>query len=240
MKTRCIIIIMNILLILSLTSCKNDNSYSENVTYSEEITEMETEGMNLISEEEFYKKTGISKNDYPDVDINQFIAHYSITEDNIGDLRIEKLLEKYRNKVDVKSFDYLFDSNYQKRNDNYTNDIVRIAAVYNISTTIKSVLYDIETQKKYYSNNGYIFHDVNQVEAVSLDEKEYSDLISLLESVNAFDWKNNSVNSNSTAGQLFELVVEYSDGTYYKVKFSGILSKAAPSEYETLVDKLFK
>ena len=69
-----------ILVLLFLTSCTDVNlSDDKSVLYGKESSEEERQ-MDYLTADEFWEKTGLNKDDYTGVDIDQFIQDYQIDE----------------------------------------------------------------------------------------------------------------------------------------------------------------
>lgn len=233
------LVIMIILVVFLLTSCSNEDISDDNSNRDSDYTEGEEKQMDYLTVEEFWEKTGLNKDDYSELDIQQFIYDYHINEESIKELNIVGLLEIYDGKKDIRNFEYLFNDDYVKRTGDYTSDIVRVAAVYNVDTSVQSLMYDCSEKNKYYSNAGYIFYNISKVEYYSYSDDEYNKLFKTMDDIDFFKWESFIGEENSADGLYFEMVIEYSDGSYYKVKFIDEIGDVDINDYNTLLTVLF-
>ncbi len=199
--------------------------------------------MNLITVDELINKTGINPNDYLGIDLQEFINEYEITEDIVEDLNVPVLLESYNDdkKANEYNYRYMFDNIGNRRTDDYYSEISRIGAYYNISTSVESVLIDFSNDKKYISKNNYIFDDIRNSTECEYTTDDKDALLTLFKDHDFFNWTSAQADTKgTTAGQAFVVVVEYDDGTEFRVDYTGIVDQVAPNGYEALLDKLFE
>ena len=159
--------------------------------------------------------------------------------ETLKELKVETLLDIYDPDKEIKNFEYLFADDYTNRTDDYANDIVRVAAVYNVETSIKSLMYDCGEQNKYYSNSGYIFSDISKVECAPYSTDEYNHIFQVMNEVGFFNWRNVIEAEDTTDGLYFEVVIEYSDGSFFKVKLINDIGDINIEDYNKLLDVLF-
>ena len=233
MSKRFLMFLMVVICISFIPGCSEDKNTTES-------SSKEERKMNLISIDRMFEMTGLDKNNYPGVDFTQFIAEFEITEDDVMELNIDRLLRGYPKMKNSVSYEYLFDGSRNTRNADFYDGIVYIAAYYNIESSIKSVLYDVKGNKKYYSNQGYVFSSVSPEQGTDCEQGEIDGVLDVMKTIGVFEWK--SVTDEEQvkyAGQSFVIAVEYEDGSVFTVKFEGVVAKTAPENYKQFVDKVF-
>lgn len=213
-------IILILVMILVVTGCANTKNKDKKDNKEE-----------LLTAEELIELTGISKEQYENIDLNSFIEDFGITKEDVETLNIERLLEEYPNSK-VQDVSDLLDSKIKKRKSNFTKDVVAIAFLENIGTDNECVYYDLKEQKRYRASHLYIFSDLTQVEPESYSDGK--DLIKKLDEQDVFSWENSSSNEEIMDAQFMTLAIEYEDGTVFRVSASGILSDLLPDSYETV------
>ena len=192
---------------------------------------------NLLTEEEFFELSNISKEDWEDVDIATFIEDFEITEESIRSLNVELLLNDYRAISEMKDVSPIFDDAELKRTKDFTEDASAIAFYENINTGYKCVYYDLEENCKYSSAEGFLFRDLNQGTKESFSDGD--SLLQKLNDYNVFQWKSGSGAEEIQDPQNMVLVIKYDDGSKFKVSATGILSKMLPKEYREVRTLLF-
>ena len=92
---------------------------------------METE--KLLTVDELIRLSGIAEADYSDVDLQQFIEDYAITEENVDSLNIKLLLENYdgEERGDVSD---IFTGTAKERTEDFTAGVTAVAFYENVNT----------------------------------------------------------------------------------------------------------
>ena len=185
---------------------------------------METE--KLLTVDELIRLSGITEADYRDVDLQQFIEDYAITEENVESLNIKLLLENYDGEEDVSD---IFAGTAQERKDDFTTGVAAIAFYENVNTGTECVYYDLAAKERYRAADCFLFSDLDQTEAEPYGDGEM--LIDKMDSLGVFSWENSSDPEYMEDAQSMELAVKYEDGTVFHVSSTGILSQLLPDTY---------
>ena len=185
---------------------------------------METE--KILTVDELIRLSGITEADYRDVDLQQFIEDYAITEENVESLNIKLLLENYDGEEDVSD---IFAGTAQERKDDFTTGVAAIAFYENVNTGTECVYYDLAAKERYRAADCFLFSDLDQTEAEPYGDGEM--LIDKMDSLGVFSWENSSDPEYMEDAQSMELAVKYEDGTVFHVSSTGILSQLLPDTY---------
>ena len=185
---------------------------------------METE--KLLTVDELIRLSGIAEADYSDVDLQQFIEDYAITEENVESLNIKLLLENYDGEEDVSD---IFAGTAQERTENFTAGVTAIAFYENVNTGTECVYYDLAAGERYRASDCFLFSDLGQAEAEPYGDGKM--LIDKMDSLGVFSWKSSSDPEFLEDAQSMELAVKYEDGTVFHVSSTGILSQLFPDTY---------
>jgi len=185
---------------------------------------METE--KLLTVDELIRLSGITEADYSDVDLQQFIEDYAITEENVESLNIKLLLENYDGEEDVSD---IFAGTAQERTENFTAGVTAIAFYENVNTGTECVYYDLAAGERYRASDCFLFSDLGQAEAEPYGDGKM--LIDKMDSLGVFSWKSSSDPEFLEDAQSMELAVKYEDGTVFHVSSTGILSQLFPDTY---------
>ena len=187
---------------------------------------METE--KLLTVDELIRLSGITEADYSDVDLQQFIDDYAITEENVDSLNIKLLLENYdgEERRDVSD---IFAGTAQERTENFTAGVTAIAFYENVNTGTECVYYDLAAGERYRASDCFLFSDLRQAEAEPYGDGKM--LIDKMDSLGVFSWKSSSDPEFLEDAQSMELAVKYEDGTVFHVSSTGILSQLFPDTY---------
>ena len=187
---------------------------------------METE--KLLTVDELIRLSGITEADYSDVDLQQFIDDYAITEENVDSLNIKLLLENYdgEERRDVSD---IFAGTTQERTENFIAGVTAIAFYENVNTGTECVYYDLAAGERYRASDCFLFSDLGQAEAEPYGDGKM--LIDKMDSLGVFSWKSSSDPEFLEDAQSMELAVKYEDGTVFHVSSTGILSQLFPDTY---------
>ena len=185
---------------------------------------METE--KNLTVDELISLSGITEADYSDIDLQQFIEDYAITEENVESLNIKLLLENYDGEEDVSD---IFAGTAQERKDDFTTGVAAIAFYENVNTGTECVYYDLAAKERYRAADCFLFSDLDQTEAEPYGDGEM--LIDKMDSLGVFSWENSSDPEYMEDAQSMELAVKYEDGTVFHVSSTGILSQLLPDTY---------
>ena len=188
------------------------------------VERMETE--KILTVDELIRLSGITEADYRDVDLQQFIEDYAITEENVESLNIKLLLENYDGEEDVSD---IFAGTAQERKDDFTTGVAAIAFYENVNTGTECVYYDLAAKERYRAADCFLFSDLDQTEAEPYGDGEM--LIDKMDSLGVFSWENSSDPEYMEDAQSMELAVKYEDGTVFHVSSTGILSQLLPDTY---------
>ena len=162
---------------------------------------METE--KLLTVDELIRLSGITEADYSDVDLQQFIEDYAITEENVESLNIKLLLENYDGEEDVSD---IFAGTAQERKDDFTTGVAAIAFYENVNTGTECVYYDLAAKERYRAADCFLFSDLDQTEAEPYGDGEM--LIDKMDSLGVFSWENSSDPEYMEDAQSMELAVK--------------------------------
>lgn len=187
---------------------------------------METE--KNLTVDELIRLSGITEADYSDMDLQQFIEDYAITEENVESLNIKLLLENYDGEEGGDVSD-IFADTAQERRDDFTAGVAAIAFYENVNTGTECVYYDLAAKERYRASDCFLFSDLGQTEA-----EPYSDgkmLIDKMDRLGVFSWESSSDSEFLEDAQSMELAVKYEDGTVFHVSSTGILSQLLPDTY---------
>ena len=222
MRDKKTVILMIIALSLLAAGCST--GAKEKSGNLKKVERMETE--KILTVDELIRLSGITEADYRDVDLQQFIEDYAITEENVESLNIKLLLENYDGEEDVSD---IFAGTAQERKDDFTTGVAAIAFYENVNTGTECVYYDLAAKERYRAADCFLFSDLDQTEAEPYGDGEM--LIDKMDSLGVFSWKNSSDPEYMEDAQSMELAVKYEDGTVFHVSSTGILSQLLPDTY---------
>ena len=217
--------------LVSVSGCSGSTK-NENADHKEEEN-MDTE--KLLTADELIRLAGLSEDQYRDVDLEQFIEDFEITEENVGSLNISLLLEEYSD-AEPEDVSDLIRGEITERTSDFTEGVSAVAFLENINTDNECVYYDLEEAKRYRASHAYIFSDLSQTEAETYTEGQQ--LIDALDEQGVFSWSSHSSEEPVVDGQYMVLAVEYDDGTVFRVSADGILSQLLPDSYAAVRDML--
>ena len=209
---------------LSLLAAVCSTGAKEKSGNLKKVERMETE--KILTVDELIRLSGITEADYRDVDLQQFIEDYAITEENVESLNIKLLLENYDGEEDVSD---IFAGTAQERKDDFTTGVAAIAFYENVNTGTECVYYDLAAKERYRAADCFLFSDLDQTEAEPYGDGEM--LIDKMDSLGVFSWENSSDPEYMEDAQSMELAVKYEDGTVFHVSSTGILSQLLPDTY---------
>ncbi len=222
MRDKKTVILMIIALSLLAAGCST--GAKEKSGNLKKVERMETE--KILTVDELIRLSGITEADYRDVDLQQFIEDYAITEENVESLNIKLLLENYDGEEDVSD---IFAGTAQERKDDFTTGVAAIAFYENVNTGTECVYYDLAAKERYRAADCFLFSDLDQTEAEPYGDGEM--LIDKMDSLGVFSWENSSNPEYMEDAQSMELAVKYEDGTVFHVSSTGILSQLLPDTY---------
>lgn len=222
MRDKKTVILMIIALSLLAAGCST--GVKEKSGNLKKVERMETE--KILTVDELIRLSGITEADYRDVDLQQFIEDYAITEENVESLNIKLLLENYDGEEDVSD---IFAGTAQERKDDFTTGVAAIAFYENVNTGTECVYYDLAAKERYRAADCFLFSDLDQTEAEPYGDGEM--LIDKMDSLGVFSWENSSDPEYMEDAQSMELAVKYEDGTVFHVSSTGILSQLLPDTY---------
>lgn len=222
MRDKKTVILMIIALSLLAAGCST--GAKEKSGDLKKVERMETE--KILTVDELIRLSGITEADYRDVDLQQFIEDYAITEENVESLNIKLLLENYDGEEDVSD---IFAGTAQERKDDFTTGVAAIAFYENVNTGTECVYYDLAAKERYRAADCFLFSDLDQTEAEPYGDGEM--LIDKMDSLGVFSWENSSDPEYMEDAQSMELAVKYEDGTVFHVSSTGILSQLLPDTY---------
>ena len=222
MRDKKTVILMIIALSLLAAGCST--GAKEKSGNLKKVERMETE--KILTVDELIRLSGITEADYRDVDLQQFIEDYAITEENVESLNIKLLLENYDGEKDVSD---IFAGTAQERKDDFTTGVAAIAFYENVNTGTECVYYDLAAKERYRAADCFLFSDLDQTEAEPYGDGEM--LIDKMDSLGVFSWENSSDPEYMEDAQSMELAVKYEDGTVFHVSSTGILSQLLPDTY---------
>ena len=224
MRDKKTVILMIIALSLLAAGCST--GAKEKSGNLKKVERMETE--KILTVDELISLSGITEADYRDVDLQQFIEDYAITEENVESLNIKLLLENYDGgeRRDVSD---IFAGTAQERTENFTAGVTAIAFYENVNTGTECVYYDLAAGERYRASDCFLFSDLGQAEAEPYGDGKM--LIDKMDSLGVFSWKSSSDPEFLEDAQSMELAVKYEDGTVFHVSSTGILSQLLPDTY---------
>ena len=224
MRDKKTVILMIIALSLLAAGCST--GAKEKSGNLKKVERMETE--KILTVDELIRLSGITEADYRDVDLQQFIEDYAITEENVESLNIKLLLENYDGEEGGDVSD-IFADTAQERRDDFTAGVAAIAFYENVNTGTECVYYDLAAKERYRAADCFLFSDLDQTEAEPYGDGEM--LIDKMDSLGVFSWENSSDPEYMEDAQSMELAVKYEDGTVFHVSSTGILSQLLPDTY---------
>ena len=222
MRDKKTVILMIIALSLLAAGCST--GAKEKSGNLKKVERMETE--KILTVDELIRLSGITEADYRDVDLQQFIEDYAITEENVESLNIKLLLENYDGEEDVSD---IFAGTAQERKDDFATGVAAIAFYENVNTGTECVYYDLAAKERYRAADCFLFSDLDQTEAEPYGDGEM--LIDKMDSLGVFSWENSSDPEYMKDAQSMALAVKYEDGTVFHVSSTGILSQLLPDTY---------
>ena len=116
---------------------------------------------------------------------------------------------------------------------------MKIAFWENKNTTPYSVFIDLTEKKKWAYEYENVFWDLDRFESKEISDAEIDAMLKKFDEMGVFSLKNKSDNSNITDPMSFSFVVEYKDGSRFKVSRSGRPSKILPEFYDEWRKLLF-
>ena len=222
MRDKKTVILMIIALSLLAAGCST--GAKEKSGNLKKVERMETE--KILTVDELIRLSGITEADYRDVDLQQFIEDYAITEENVESLNIKLLLENYDGEEDVSD---IFAGTAQERKDDFTTGVAAIAFYENVNTGTECVYYDLAAKERYRASDCFLFSDLGQTEAEPYGDGKM--LIDKMDRLGVFSWESSSDPEFLEDAQSMELAVKYEDGTVFHVSSTGILSQLLPDTY---------
>lgn len=231
---------LSITLMILTTSCKKQD-YNQNDIMETDVSEITTqsntsieiqreEDMSLLTEEELITLCNLSENEYANKDLSSFINFYEFTEENVKLFNIHKLLENY---VEHNNVERVFTSNAKKRESNFTDNAVCIVFMENKNTTVNSVYIDVDKNQKWAYMGRYIFHDLNSFDYKEISDGNINSLLLSLNELRVFSLDNLNYSDKSISDPMsYTFIVNYADGTQFKVSRTGQPSKICPDNYE--------
>ena len=126
--------------LMSVSGCSGSTQNGD-VDHKEEEN-MDTE-KKLLTADELIRLAGISEEQYRDVDLEQFIKDFEITEDDIETLNIGLLLEEYSD-TETEDVSDLLRGGITERTSDFTEGVSAVAFLENINTDNECVYYDLE------------------------------------------------------------------------------------------------
>lgn len=231
-KKKTVLTLLLLLIIACLMGCSENPKEESGTDHAKKTTKageshapedtMEENSENkLLSVDEFIRLSGISAEKYSDIDLQKFIEEYDITENVLSTLNIELLLEDYRTISKITDVGEVLDDPDTVRTVKFTDDVICIAFYENINTGVQSVYYDVQNNCRYKSDRGFVFDDLNSVEAEAYTDWET--LLDSLEKEGVFSWKSAVKTDGIDDAQSMVLAFRYGDGSGFKVAATGIL-----------------
>ena len=173
-------------------------------------------GNGLITVERFLEKAGINEGEYLNIDFERFIKDFEISEDNMDQLNIERLLEYYQpNVLDVSS---IFDSYRAIRGDEYDNGIKAIALMENQGTGSLCVYVDLCEKIRYSAKDLYLFRDLTRVEGTEISDEQH--IIKKLMEYEVINWCSKEGNQDIADGLNVCFIILYDDDSVFRVDVS--------------------
>lgn len=238
-----IIGIIFILFIIVEPTLKNfDGGFSLFDKEEEETTEAEIieEGPGLITKDKLFEMVGITQADFPDVDFDQFIKTYSLTEENVNNFNIRSLAYDFGRSSEGRGYEYLFSGEQELHSGDLTKDMIRLVSYRTKDNNLSSVMIDFKAHKKYFSSEDFLFSDIDSAKASDFGETKCNELLKELESNKFFEWSSTIEDSDNKNSNIFVAVVEYSDGTVWRVAYSGSLSSITPENFSEVEKLLYE
>ena len=205
------------------------------VTKDKEETYLE---QSLITPEELIQASGLTKEQYSEVDLEQFIKDFDIKREDVNTLNIPLLLEEYEpeRKFGIYDVSYLLEDKIEERTSDFTENVYAVAFMENKNTSTECVYYDLLDSKRYRTSDAYLFDDLHQVQGGYYADGQQ--IVEALDKYGVFDWESGTGEEEITDPQHMVLAVLYDDGTVFRVEASGLLSQALPDEYDEVRDML--
>ena len=205
------------------------------VTKDKEETYLE---QSLITPEELIQASGLTKEQYSEVDLEQFIENFDIKHEDVNTLNIPLLLEEYEpeRKFGIYDVSYLLEDKIEERTSDFTENVYAVAFMENKNTSTECVYYDLLESKRYRMSDGYLFDDLHQVQGGYYADGQQ--IVEALDKYDVFDWESGTVEEEITDPQNMVLAVLYDDGTVFRVEASGLLSQLLPNEYDEVKEML--
>ncbi len=192
----------------------------------------------LITPEELIQASGLTKEQYSEVDLEQFIEDFDIKHEDVNTLNIPLLLEEYEpeRKFGIYDVSYLLEDKIEERTSDFTENVYAVAFMENKNTSTECVYYDLLDSKRYRMSDGYLFDDLHQVQGGYYADGQQ--IVEAIEKYDVFDWESGTVEEEITDPQNMVLAVLYDDGTVFRVEASGLLSQVLPNEYDEVKEML--
>ena len=205
------------------------------VTKDKEETYLE---QSLITPEELIQASGLTKEQYSEVDLEQLIEDFDIKCEDVNTLNIPLLLEEYEpeRKFGIYDVSYLLEDKIEERTSDFTENVYAVAFMENKNTSTECVYYDLLDSKRYRTSDAYLFDDLHQVQGGYYADGQQ--IVEALDKYGVFDWESGTGEEEITDPQHMVLAVLYDDGTVFRVEASGLLSQALPDEYDEVRDML--
>lgn len=199
------------------------------IAKSENEATEKMENRELLTAAELIRLAEIEEGQYSEAVLEQFIGDYAITEEIVGTLNIPLLLEEYAAADGGKDVSGLLTASAEARASDYTEAVTAIAFYENIGTGSECVYYDLADECRYRATDLYLFEDLNQVEAELYEKGEW--LAGRLEELGVYAWENVSDIGGMADPQSMVLAVAYEDGTVFRIRAEGVLSRVLPETY---------
>lgn len=239
-----------ILLMVCLCGCNNVSGADDSVeTDFEQITEKETEEHMELTVEYLCEKFGIERQEFSDIDFQDFINHFGLTREKIDREDVAFLLRLYREEAGREPMkDY---AEICKRENKITpteetlSGLVTVIFEHAYEEVIRTIVIDFEEGKSYRGNYPVSLIDDN-TESAPVDENHKEEILSLFGELGAYDWWGVTYNQDSEAlsqrlqqlQQSWKLTLLYEDGSISSLWGVELAGEYAPEGLESFIQAL--
>lgn len=193
-----------------------------------------------ITKEYLIENCGVTEDELKDVDLEGFLAYFSLNEENIKKYNIPALLkafekEQTKDKRNL-SYSYLLDAKYEETGiiKEEIESIQKMAFYITKGSYQETIIFDLQNANGYWGKEQNLFKSWKEgVCQISLHDEERQRFFSIMEECHVAEWeKRYEGTSEDTMGSFgWSLYLEVEDGKVYYYSGSGVHGKNSPDSW---------
>lgn len=239
-----------ILLMVCLCGCNNISDPDASIKNDfEQITEKETEEQMELTVEYICEKFGIDRQEFSDIDFQDFINHFDLTMEKIDREDVVFLLRLYREEAGREPMkDYAEICKRENKispTEETLSGLVTVIFEHAYEEVIKTIVIDFKEGKSYRGNYSVSMID-DKTESTPVDENDKEEIQSLFGELGAYDWWGVTYNQDSEElsqrlqqlHQSWKLTFLYEDGSISSLWGVELAGEYAPEGLESFIQAL--